>query len=92
MSNALIIFLYIFTVYGLSNMVVFGSGPFRIFEYIREWSSNISQHFGTLFSCMMCFPANVGLIASIIDWFLLTSVAITPFNILLLGTNILFLK
>ena len=88
MSSTLIIFLYIFTVYGLSNMVVFGSGPFRIFEYIREFSSNISQHFGTLFSCMMCFPANVGLIASIIDWFLLPSVAITPFNMLLLGTNL----
>lgn len=88
MSSTLIIFLYIFAVYGLSNMVVFGSGPFRIFEYIREFSSNISQHFGTLFSCMMCFPANVGLIASIIDWFLLPSVAITPFNMLLLGTNL----
>ena len=61
MSPWLIIFLYIIAVYGLSNMMVFGSGPFRIFEHIRGISSSISEHFGKLFSCMMCFPANVGL-------------------------------
>ena len=88
MSNGLIIALYILSAYGLSNMVVFGSGPFRIFERIREITSNISDHFGTLFSCMMCFPANVGIIVSLIDWFLLPSIAITPFNIVLIGTNL----
>ena len=88
MSNILIIFLYIFAVYGFSNMVVFSSGPFRIFEKIREWSSNLSEHFGTLFSCMICLPANVGWIASIIDWFLIPNLALTPFNILLAGTNL----
>ena len=88
MSNILIIFLYIFAVYGFSNMVVFSSGPFRIFEKIREWSSNLSEHFGTLFSCMICFPANVGWVASIIDWFLIPNLALTPFNILLAGTNL----
>lgn len=88
MSSILIIFLYCIAVYGFSNMVVFSSGPFKIFERIREWSSYISEHFGTLFSCMICLPANVGWIASLIDWFLLKSVAITPFNILLVGTNL----
>ena len=88
MSNVLIIFLYIFAVYGLSNMVVFSSGPFRIFEHLRTWSSNISEHFGSLFSCMICLPANVGWIASIIDWFLIPNLALTPFNILLAGTNL----
>ena len=88
MSSTLIIFLYIFAVYGLSNMVVFGSGPFRIFERIREGSNNLNPHFGTLFSCMMCFPANVGIVVSLLDWFLLPSIALTPFNIVLLGTNL----
>ena len=88
MSNILIIFLYIFAVYGFSNMVVFSSGPFRIFEKIREWSSSLSEHFGTLFSCMICLPANVGWVASIIDWFLIPNLALTPFNILLAGTNL----
>lgn len=88
MSNALIIVLYCLAAYGLSNMMVFGSGPFKIFEKIRSVSYNISPHFGTLFSCMMCFPANVGLIVSAIDWFFLPSIALTPFNICLIGTNL----
>lgn len=88
MSNILIIFLYIFAAYGFSNMVVFSSGPFRIFEKTREWSSNLSEHFGSLFSCMICLPANVGWVASLIDWFFIPNLALTPFNILLVGTNL----
>lgn len=88
MSNGLVIFLYIIMAYGFSNMMVYGSGPFRIFEHIRNKSNNISEHFGSMFSCMMCFPANIGWIISVIDWFLLPSIAITPFNIFLLGTNL----
>ena len=88
MSNLLIIFLYCIFAYGLSNMMVFGSGPFRIFEHIRNISTNISSHFGSMFSCMMCFPANVGIVVSAIDWFLIKNFALTPFNILLLGTNL----
>ena len=88
MSIGLIIFIYCIAVYGFSNMVAFGSGPFRIFEKIREWSSYISDHFSSLFSCMMCLPANVGWIACLIDWFLISEIAITPFNILLFGTNL----
>lgn len=88
MSNTLIIFLYCIAVYGLSNMVVFGSGPFKIFEHIRYYTSYISEHFGSLFSCMMCFPANIGWIVSLIDWFLIKNFALTPFNILLVGTNL----
>lgn len=84
MSNGLIILCYCLAAYGLSNMTVFGSGPFRIFERIRYAANSISDHFGTLFTCMMCFPANVGLFASLINWFFIP-VAITPFNILLAG-------
>ena len=90
MSNGLIIFLYCIVCYGLSNMVVFASGPFKIFEKIREISSSISEHFGQLFQCMICFPANIGWIFSILNWFLIP-IAITPFNILLSGTNLWWL-
>lgn len=91
MSNALIIFIYCITVYGLANMVAFGSGPFRIFEHIRYITENISEHFGKLFHCMMCLPANIGLVSSAIDWFLLKNIAITPFNIMLSGTGLWWL-
>jgi hypothetical protein len=72
-------------------MIVFGSGPFKIFEKIREWSYNLSEHFSSLFSCMMCLPANIGWISSLINWFLIPSIALTPFNILLSGTNLWFI-
>lgn len=88
MNIGLIIFIYCISVYGLSNMMVFSSGPFKIFEKIREWSSYISEHFSTLFNCMICLPANIGWIISLIDWFLLPTIGVTPFNILLHGTNL----
>ena len=88
MNIGLIIFIYCISVYGLSNMMVFSSGPFKIFEKIREWSSYISDHFSSLFNCMICLPANIGWIISLIDWFLLNEITFTPFNILLLNTNL----
>ena len=91
MSNWLIIFLYCIAAYGISNMVVFGSGPFRIFEHIRNITDRISEHFGSLFKCMMCFPANLGWILSFADWFFIKEIAFTPFNILLLGTGLWWL-
>jgi hypothetical protein len=91
MSNVLIIFLYTIAVYGFSNMMVFGSGPFKIFERIRDYSYYISPHFSSLFSCMMCLPANLGWITSLINWFFISEIAITPFNILLCGTNLWWL-
>lgn len=82
MSCGLIIFCYCIVAYGISNIVVFGSGPFKIFEKIRYWSDYLDEHFGQLFSCMMCFPTNLGIVLSILNWFLIP-IAFTPFNILL---------
>ena len=72
-------------------MMVFGSGPFRIFEHIRRITSKISEHFGSMFTCMMCFPANLGWVLSLIDWFFVKNIAFTPFNLLLIGTNLWWL-
>ena len=81
MSTGLIIFCYCIVVYGISNIVVYGSGPFRIFEHIRNIAINIGTHFGSLFSCMMCFPTNLGILLSAINWFFIP-IAFTPFNIM----------
>lgn len=91
MSIGLIIFLYCICAYGISNMMVFSSGPFHIFEGIRKIASSINEHFGSMFNCMICLPANCGWICSLIDWFFLPQIAITPFNILLAGTNLWWL-
>lgn len=89
-SNGLIIFLYCIVAYGLSNMVVFASGPFKIFERIRNFADSISEHFGQLFKCMICFPANIGWVFSIINWFFIPF-SFTPFNLILMGTNLWWL-
>ena len=87
MSTGLIIFLYAIMTYGICNIVVYGSGPFRIFEHIRNISDNIYEHFGQMFSCMMCLPTNLGILLSVLNWFLIP-VAFTPFNILFAGTSL----
>lgn len=81
MSVGLIIFCYCIVAYGACNVIVYGSGPFKIFEHIRNISMEIGTHFGTLFSCMMCLPTNFGIIASLVNWFFIP-IAFTPFNIL----------
>lgn len=89
MSHALLIFCYCIATYGICNIVVFGSGPFRIFERIRTWANDIDEHFGLLFSCMMCLPTNLGIILSLINWFFLPF-PITPFNIIFNGFSSLW--
>ena len=90
MSSWLIVALYSIMAYGACNIIVFGSGPFRIFERIREWADDIDEHFGQLFSCMMCLPTNFGIICSLVNWFFIP-IAFTPFNILFAGTGLWWL-
>ena len=59
----LLIFLLI--AYGVSNIVVFSS----IFAKWRNFWSNVSPNFwGTLFTCMICFPTWVGFFGSALIW------------------------
>ena len=90
MSSYLIVALYSIMAYGACNVIVFGSGPFKIFERIREWADDIDEHFGQLFSCMMCLPTNFGIICSLVNWFFIP-IAFTPFNILFAGTGLWWL-
>ena len=90
MSSCLIVVLYAIMAYGACNVIVFGSGPFRIFERIRDWADYINEHFGQMFSCMMCLPTNFGIVCSLVNWFLIP-VAFTPFNLVLAGTGLWWL-
>ena len=74
---------YIFLLYGLSNIVVYSNGPFHIFEKWRNFSHNINEQFGELFTCMMCFSTWVGLILSLINKLMIPSVPFTAFNMIL---------
>ena len=54
--------LFILIAYGFSNIVVYGS----IFEGFREFWKRVSPNFfGTLFSCMVCFPTWAGFLLSL---------------------------
>lgn len=88
MSTFALIIVYTLAVYGLSEMVVFGSGPFHIFEKWRNFTENINGHFGELFQCMLCFPTWVGLLFSLIN-VLFIPMAFTPACQLLgVGNNV----
>lgn len=85
-----IVFCYIWFAYGISVIFTQGIGPFNIFFRLRMWADNVSDNFGMLFRCMLCFPTNVGWVLSLVNWFLLP-IPLTPFNIILDGTNLWWL-
>lgn len=79
-----IFLIYILCAYGISNMIVYSSGPFDIFTNIRNIMDKYApSNFGELFHCMICFPSWVGIILSVIDIIFLPNFSFTPFNVLL---------
>lgn len=79
----MIIFCYILMVYGLSNLLVYGSGPFDILEHLREYSYKILPTLGKMLECMMCTSTNIGWILSLVDILFLTNLNLTPFNFII---------
>ena len=77
---------YILFAYGISIIFTQSVGPFNIFYRLRLWAEDVSDNFGMLFKCMLCFPTNVGWVFSLFNWFLIP-IPISPFNIILCGTN-----
>ena len=81
MSVWFLLFCYIAFCYGCSDIVTQGIGPKNIFFRLRMWAENIGPNFGLLFRCMLCFPTNLGIVISILNWFLIP-IYFTPFNII----------
>lgn len=81
---------YILFVYGMSVIVTQSIGPFNIFFRLRLWAKKVSDNLGLLFSCMLCFPTNAGIVLSLLNWFFIP-IKITPFNIILNGTDLWWL-
>ena len=73
---------YILVSYGISNIIVYSNGPFHVFERWRNFAHSIGEQFGELFTCMLCMSTWIGLMLSIINVFIIPSVAFTPFNII----------
>ena len=85
MNTALTVICYFLCAYGVCNLLVYGAGPFNMLAYMRLYLSRWSENLGNLFGCMMCLPTNYGLIFSLVDWFLIPGIALSPFNIILGG-------
>lgn len=84
------IFCYIFFAYGCSLIVTQSVGPFGIFIKWRTFTEAFSPNLGLLFRCMLCFPTNLGIVFSLINWFFI-SLPLTPFNFIFYGTNLWWL-
>lgn len=89
--NSLFILCYIIMAYGITNLLVYGSGPFDVLIKFRELCGNILKTLGDMLDCMMCTSTNVGWILSLINIVLLPSIPFTPFNILFNDTTLWYL-
>jgi hypothetical protein len=75
------ILLYILFAYGLTNLLVYGTGPFDILEKFRNLSRKILTTLGDMLNCMMCTSTNIGWIVSLLN-ILLLETPLTPMMIL----------
>ena len=82
------IFSYVFFAYGLTEIMIYGRGPFGICEKIRGLAAKISDGMGQLFGCPMCFSTWVGLVSSLVDVLFIKTTSITPFNIIFSDYNL----
>lgn len=76
---------YSVMVYGLCNLLVYGSGPFDILEKFRLYCEVKLPMLGEMLKCMMCTSCNIGWVLSILNILLFPSIPLTPFMILFDG-------
>lgn len=74
----LISFIYIFFIYGASVIITQGIGPKNILLKLRAWAESVGPNFGLLFRCMLCMPTNLGILFSLLFWFIFPSIPLTP--------------
>jgi hypothetical protein len=75
------IIVYLLFAYGITNLLVYGTGPFEILVKFRIFSRRILNTLGDMLDCMMCTSTNIGWIVSLLN-ILFISVPLTPMMIL----------
>lgn len=88
MESLVIFIIFCFTCYSFVNMLLYFSGPFGIFEHIRNIAGKISPRMGELFSCPACASTWVSFFLSALNLLIIPSVPFTPFNLILGGTGL----
>ena len=63
----LYLIIYVICAYNVSFWLVFGEGPFGIFQKFRDFVEKVSPQMRKALNCMNCTPTWVGMIASILN-------------------------
>ena len=79
------IFIYILFAYGLSNLLVFGMGPYDLLEWVRKTAKKVFGKLGDMLDCMMCTSANIGWVASLLNIVFIPTIPLTPMMVLYNG-------
>jgi hypothetical protein len=75
------IIMYVLFAYGLTNLLVYGTGPFDVLSKFRQFARRMLNTLGDMLDCMMCTSTNVGWIVSLLN-ILFISVPLTPMMVL----------
>ncbi len=73
---------YILMIYGLCNILVYGSGPFDILTKFKNWCANHCSMISNMLECMMCTSTNVGWVFSAINLLFFSKLHFTPATML----------
>jgi hypothetical protein len=76
---------YIIAMYGLSNLLVYGSGPFNCLGKFRNLCNKHVPVVGEMLECMMCTSTNLGWMFSLFTMILFPKLSLTPYQILIGG-------
>lgn len=76
------IILYSFLMYGFSNLLVYGMGPYNVLDKFRNICHKYTPMIGEMLECMMCTSTNLGWILSLINLLLFPQLTFTPFTFL----------
>ena len=89
--DVLVIIMYFLCAYNASFWLVYSEGPYGIFNKFRGFVERVSPQMRKALDCMNCTPTWVGLIASSLNFLLLPSLNLTPWSIVLDGTDVRWL-
>lgn len=73
---------YFLFAYGLSNLLVFGMGPYDVLDKFRILFKKVFGKLGNMLDCILCTSANVGWVSSLLNLTLAPTIPITPMMML----------
>ena len=81
------VFIYIISMYGLTNLLVYGDGPFHILTKMRNFFEIKFPMIGRMLDCMMCTSFNIGWMLSLVNILFMPYFMLTPFMYMLQGVT-----